>query len=60
MKPVTQKIKTTTIIFRVLLFSLICWFLTNGAAQSWWIGVPAVLLAMITSIALISPVTLVW
>lgn len=39
---------------------LIWWVLTDGAASSWWIGVPAVLLALLASIALIPPLPFVW
>ncbi|MEN8177828.1 MAG: Na+/H+ antiporter subunit E [Pseudomonadota bacterium] len=49
-----------TIISRGLLFSIIWWVLSDGSASSWWIGVPAVLLAVIASIALVPPVRLAW
>jgi multicomponent Na+:H+ antiporter subunit E len=52
--------KGSTIATRGLVFSLIWWVLTNGDASSWWIGVPAVVLAVMASIALIPPVSLVW
>ena len=42
------------------LYSLIWWVLTNGDGSSWWFGVPAVVLAVITSMTLIPPVPLVW
>ncbi len=42
------------------LFLLIWWVLTHGTPSSWWIGVPAVLLAVSVSAALIPPVPLVW
>ncbi|MCW9023647.1 MAG: Na+/H+ antiporter subunit E [Gammaproteobacteria bacterium] len=45
---------------RFLLFSFIWWILTDGAVNSWWIGIPAVILATLTSVALIPPVKLVW
>jgi multicomponent Na+:H+ antiporter subunit E len=45
---------------RGLLFSIIWWILADGSALSWWIGVPAVLLAVIASIALVPPVGLAW
>ena len=47
-------------ITRGLLFSIIWWILTDGSASSWWIGVPVVLLAVITSNASIPPTRLVW
>ena len=50
----------STIISRGGLFSLIWWVLTNGAATSWWIGVPAVLLAVAASAALLPPGPFVW
>ena len=49
-----------SILQRGLLFSLVWWVLVGGEMASWWIGVPAVLLAAAASIALLSPVTLVW
>ena len=50
----------STLVSRGLLFSLICWVLTYGATTSWWIGVPAVLLALITSVAVLAPVHFKW
>jgi multicomponent Na+:H+ antiporter subunit E len=50
----------STILSRGVLFSLVWWTLTDGAAPSWWIGVPAVLLAAITSAALLPPARFVW
>ncbi len=49
-----------TVVSRVLLFSIIWWALTDGAAGSWWIGVPAVACTSIASVALVPPVGLVW
>jgi len=56
------KVKTNwlTIVSRGGLFLLIWWVLTDGAPSSWWIGVPAVLLAVTVSVALIPPVPIVW
>lgn len=54
------KINPSFTIVRLALFSLIWWFLTDGAASSWWIGVPTILVAVVTSVALIPPVRLVW
>lgn len=45
---------------RGLLFAIIWWILTDGSASSWWIGVPVILLAVITSNALIPPTRLAW
>ncbi len=45
---------------RVLLFTLIWLILSDGNPSSWGIGAPAILLAVIASIALIPPVHLVW
>lgn len=42
------------------IFLLLWWILSDGAASSWWIGIPAVLLAIMMSAALGSPVVLVW
>ena len=50
----------STLVSRGLLFSSIWWILTDGTAASWWIGIPAVLLALITSVALLAPVQFNW
>jgi multicomponent Na+:H+ antiporter subunit E len=50
----------STLVSRGLLFSLIWWILTDGTASSWWIGVPAVVLALITSVALLPTVRFDW
>lgn len=47
---------TRTIVTRLLLFLLIWWVLTDGTTASWWIGVPVVALALVTSIILLPPV----
>jgi len=38
---------------------LLWWLLTDGTASSWWIGVPAILLALTVSTALVSSPVLV-
>ncbi len=48
-----------TILFRATLFAVLWWVLTDGAVRSWWIGVPAVLMATVASAALIPPEPLV-
>lgn len=48
------------ILLQGLLFLMVWVVLTDGDMSSWWIGVPAVLLAMIAGVALIPPVPLVW
>lgn len=50
----------STIVSRAVLFSLVWWILVDGAAPSWWIGVPAVLLAVVVGTALVQPAHLVW
>lgn len=50
----------STLVSRGLLFSLIWWILTDGTASSWWIGVPAVVLALIASVALLPTVHFDW
>jgi len=56
--------KITTNSFSLMLrlgtFLLIWWVLTKGMISSWWFGLPAVLLALITSITLVPPMRLVW
>lgn len=49
-----------SIVIRASLFSVIWWILADGDVSSWWIGVPAVSLAVSASIALVPPVSLVW
>jgi len=45
---------------RGVLFLFIWWILTNGAPSSWWIGIPAVLLALLVSIRTVPPIPFVW
>lgn len=49
-----------TVVSRALLFSLAWWILADGAASSWWIGAPAALLTVITSLALIPAAPFSW
>jgi len=60
MTSVKANIHWPSIASRGMIFSLIWWILTDGAVSSWWIGVPAVLLAVTVSTALIPPVPLIW
>ena len=48
------------IVLRTLVFSLTWWILTDGAADSWSIGVPAIVLAVAVSVALLPPANMVW
>lgn len=57
---ITTRINWSTMVLRGGLFSLIWWILTDGAASSWWIGVPAVLLALAASVALLPSTSFVW
>ena len=58
MKRTDQGIDWSTVVSRAPLFSLMWWALTDGAAGSWWIGVPAVAGATVVSIARMSCVSL--
>ncbi len=49
-----------TIISRGLLFLFIWWILTDGASYSWWIGVPVVSLALVSSTVLLAPQQFSW
>lgn len=49
-----------SIFTRGALLALIWWALTDGNPSSWWIGIPAVLVALITSFALMTPCSLSW
>jgi len=60
MKIVNHVIDGSTVVSRVLLFSLLWWVLTDGTAGSWWIGAPAVAGAVIISVILVPPLGLVW
>jgi multicomponent Na+:H+ antiporter subunit E len=55
-----QGLDWSTIVSRALLFSIMWWALTDGAAGSWWIGAPAVVCAVIVSVALIPSSGIVW
>ena len=48
------------ILSRGILFILIWWALTDGATTSWWIGAPAILIAVGTSLMLLPPIPFVW
>jgi len=60
MTSLKANLSQSNLLSRGILFSLIWWILADGAAASWWIGVPAVMLAVITSVALLPSVPLVW
>lgn len=60
MASIKAKISWSTIVSRGVLFTLIWGILTDGAATSWWIGVPTVLLAVATSTALLPQTPFVW
>ena len=60
MKPVNTRIDVLAIVSRVVLFSIIWWILADGVVSSWWIGAPAVLFAVVASIALLPRTCLVW
>lgn len=60
MTSVEVRINWPTIVSRGAVFILIWWILTDGAAASWWIGVPAVVLALIASTVLLPPVSFIW
>lgn len=60
MTSVKIKIGWSTILSRGGLFLLLWWVLTDGATSSWWIGVPAVLLAVAASAALLPPTSFNW
>ncbi|HBH35691.1 MAG TPA: cation transporter [Gammaproteobacteria bacterium] len=43
--------------FRTLLFALLWWILTQGAINSWLVGAPVVVLAVLASGALLPPIS---
>jgi len=60
LKQTDPGIDWSTVVSRALLFSLLWWALTDGAAGSWWIDAPAVVGALIISVTLVPPLGLVW
>lgn len=56
----TARWSGTSSAIRLMLLAGIWWGLSGGAPASWWIGVPAVLLATAASVALLPPIPLVW
>jgi len=55
-----QRVGWSTIASRALLYALVWWVLSDGSGASWWIGIPAVSLAVIASVMLLPPVPLIW
>lgn len=51
--------KLTSFLVRGVLFAALWWIIADGAPSSWWIGVPAVLLATGISVLLVPPFSLV-
>ncbi len=60
MKPLTDKPGWTVLLLRGGLFAIVWWTLSGGDNQSWWVGAPAVVLAVIASRFLLPPVPLAW
>ncbi len=44
-------------LIRLVLFSLVWWILTDGAIDSWSVGIPVVLIATLTSVMLMPPLS---
>lgn len=42
------------------MFALLWWILTDGSASSWWVGAPAVVLAVTASVSLLPATPLSW
>lgn len=49
-----------SLILRTLIFSVIWWVITYGNLSSWWIGMPAVVIAVITSKYLMTTTNINW
>ncbi len=49
-----------SILLRGLFFVFIWWSLSGGVATSWWVGAPAIVLALAVSVVLLPPQRLVW
>ena len=60
METMTVKTHWFYIVWRAGLFLLLWWMLTDGDTNSWWIGIPAVLLATTVSITMVPPIVFVW
>ncbi len=60
MRILNQVFNGSAVVSRLLLMSVIWWALTDGSAESWWIGVPAVACATIVSVVLVPTTGLVW
>lgn len=60
MDTITARSRWFYIVSRAGLFILLWWILTDGDSASWWIGVPAVLLALTVSIAMVPSILFVW
>lgn len=52
---ITMKILVLTYAIRALLFGLLWWVLTDGAMDSWYVGVPSIIAATLASVALLPP-----
>lgn len=55
-----MKNRWLSVLSRGSILLLLWWILTDGAASSWWIGMPAVLLTLILCTALIPSTVFVW
>lgn len=51
---------TQTVLFRLVFFSVLWIMLTDGAAASWLVGAPAVAIATLVSMAMLSPLRFAW
>lgn len=60
METMTARTRWFYIVSRAGLFLLLWWILTDGDSSSWWIGIPAVLLATMVSIAMVPAISFVW
>lgn len=55
-----KNLSLLTVLMRSAVFALVWWILTEGALDSWWFGIPAILFALIISIALVPPIKFAW
>ena len=60
MTPGQTNITWRHLVSRTALFLFMWWVLTDGSASSWQVGVPAVLLATVSSLAFVPPSSLIW
>lgn len=60
MKLAQHKISWPSMGMRGAIFAVIWWMLTDGDHQSWWVGIPAVMLATTINVIALGPIHMRW